>query len=290
MTPYQLKYFPWMFRTVTGLDPVTGEFSPVQTTWGVFCCSLTLVTTVCRFITEDVPTDIAFDKFNNIPILILTLANSLVFILKRKQIKLIIELLLKPCQESKETEGSQRVVEKYNKLVNRFGAVIVYNNFLIHSCLLIGFAPLWTALNMPTSTRIQDLPLSFGWIWFHTDSYVVYAVFYLISYTASVFVGGLYTVWYLPMVYAALKISTSLRILSFKMAHLNRWLDERRENCLQNYAGGDGEDDGLVREEMIAKMEQHRVREVTAQFVEGHVDIMRFGYVTVIFVEHYVLF
>lgn len=147
------------------------------------------------------------------PVLIFLILNIPIFILKRANISELIELLLEPFDEVSFGEESIKVAKHFFKWINIIGTIVIFNNFFLFACCIMVLGPLCTLPFYPADTTIQDLPLPMGMIPFHTDSYFVYAAFYITSSFSILAVCAFHSSWYLLLVFSSLRIKARLRML-----------------------------------------------------------------------------
>jgi len=81
--------------------------------------------------------------------------------------------------------------------------------------------PIYLFCMYPQNTRVNDLPLPFGVIPFHTDSYVVYVVFY-IGFVACAWCGlAFFGFWCLLGSCGGIYVKTSLQLLIMSLRELD---------------------------------------------------------------------
>lgn len=161
------------------------------------------------------------------PVLIFLILHILILIHKRSNISELIQLLIEPFDKVSFGEESYETVKDFFKWVNLIGTIVVFNNFFLFACFIMVLGPLFTLPFYPINTTIQDLPLPMGKIPFQTDSYFVYAAFYITSSFSILAVCAFHSSWFLLLVFSSLKIKARLRML----VHTIDTIDERAGKC-----------------------------------------------------------
>lgn len=148
------------------------------------------------------------------PVFIFLILSILILIRKRSNISELIQLLLEPFDEASFGEESVKIVKNFFKWVNMIGTIVIFNNFFLFGCCMVVLGPLFTLPFYPTDTTIQGLPLPMGRIPFQTESYLVYAAFYLNSSFAVLAVCAFHSSWFLLLIFSSLKIKARLKMLT----------------------------------------------------------------------------
>lgn len=147
------------------------------------------------------------------PVFIFLLLCIPILIRKRSNILELIQLLLEPFDDVSFGKESTEIAKNFFRWVNIIGTIVIFNNFFLFACCIVILGPLCTLPFYPTNTDIQGLPLPMGSIPFHTESYLIYAAFYLNSSFAVLAVCAFHSSWYLLFIFSSLKIKAKLRML-----------------------------------------------------------------------------
>lgn len=141
------------------------------------------------------------------------LVNIFTLIRKRSSMSELIQLLLEPIDEVSYGTENTKILKDFFRWINVIGTIFVFNVlFFVCFCMKI-LGPLCTLPFYPANTAIQDLPLPVGRIPFHTQSVLVYAVFYINSSIVVLAGSSFYSSWYLLFIFSTLKIKALLKTL-----------------------------------------------------------------------------
>lgn len=147
------------------------------------------------------------------PVFIFLILCIPILIRKRSNILELIQLLLEPFEDVSFGKESIEIVKNFFRWVNIIGTIVIFNNFFLFACCIVVLGPLCTLPFYPTNTDIQGFPLPMGSIPFRTESYLIYATFYVNSSFAVLAVCAFHSSWYLLFIFSSLKIKARLKML-----------------------------------------------------------------------------
>ncbi|KAG8337600.1 Gpror40p [Homalodisca vitripennis] len=214
-----IAHLPRLYRIVVGYDVKTRKFN----LWIV--CSmisniLALGTTLCRFSLHEVSKTDALEQVTFIVVLNILFLTSTAMIRSRNSIGELIESLMEPVQTSEESLLKIKETKNYKKWVNLVGVIFMINLYFFLCCLVLPFKPLLNLMFLSNKSRVEDYPLPYGWIPFHTESHVVYVIAFLIS-TISNVGTGIYLTLHMTLSFAALKLKMLLKMLANDMRNFD---------------------------------------------------------------------
>lgn len=202
------------------------------------------------------------------PVFIFLLLSIPILIRKKPYIPELIQLLHEPFDDVSFGEENVKIVKTFFRWINIIGTIVIFNNVFLFACCTVILGPLFSLPFYPTNTPIQSLPLPIGRIPFLTESYLVYAAFYVNSSFAFLTVCCFHSAWYLLLIFSLLKIKARLKML----VHTVDTLDEVaaiRGMVLTEIAQGSRR--RIDKEDMLVECTKDILGEVVAE----HTKLMR---------------
>lgn len=190
-------------------------------------CTLVIVCDFVGFYERGVQYATLRERAYEALVLIFLILHIPILIHKRSNISELIQLLIEPFKKVSFGEENYKTVKDFFKWINLIETIVIFNNFFLFACCIIVLGPLFTLPFYPINTIIQDLPLPMGKIPFQTDSYFVYAAFYITSSFSILAVCAFHSSWFLLLVLSSLKIKVRLRML----VHTINTMDELAGLC-----------------------------------------------------------
>ncbi|KAG8291683.1 hypothetical protein J6590_054416 [Homalodisca vitripennis] len=229
-----LKRLQTLFKALGGYDSKSRKFN-MFIVWFSLCCLICLSCTIYRFHKHDVPkTHVLEEMTNTVAFTLLTLSSFAMY-RSRDHLGRVLEDLFHPIDVCEENPLIIGAVKEYTKWVDRLGSFFMVNLYVIFGCLTMALYPLLKLTLLMEVAKVQDWPLPYGRIPFHTDSYAVYAAAYIVSATPCIG-SGMHLTWYMTMAFAALKAKLTMKLLAADIRRMDEIIDLRADHKLLEFS------------------------------------------------------
>ncbi|KAG8328140.1 hypothetical protein J6590_000797 [Homalodisca vitripennis] len=207
-----LTHLPRLYKIVVGYDVNTRKFN-LRIVCSLISNIVALGTIFYRFGLRRVPnTDVIEQVISTVALALLFLTTAAVS-QSRINIGELIENLLELVQTSEESVLKTKETQNFTKWINSVGVIFMVNLYFMLCCVVLTLKPLLSLIFLSNTSRVQDFPLPYGWIPFHTDSYVVYIIAFLIGMVSNIG-AGIHLTLHMTMNFAALKLKLRLKLMA----------------------------------------------------------------------------
>ncbi|KAG8302104.1 hypothetical protein J6590_037484 [Homalodisca vitripennis] len=207
-----LTHLPRLFKILVGYNVKSCKFN-LWTVCYLISQIIAFGTSVYRFSLHKVPKTNIMEQMTLTSSLFVVLSGFTFLFKSRNKLGKLIEYLLEPIVTSGESTLKLKEFKIYTKWINSMGVFFLINMYLMFCCVTLVLKPVLTLKFYSITSEIQELPLSFGWIPFQTESYVVYYIAFIISFISDFGLGAFLT-WQMTMSFSALKIKLTLKLLA----------------------------------------------------------------------------
>ncbi|KAG8319655.1 Or2ap [Homalodisca vitripennis] len=220
-----LAHLQRLFKFLVGYDVKTRKFN----LW-IGCYTMTNIiafgTTAYRFSLHKVPKKDVMEQMTMTTGLAVFILNSSVIIRSKNKLGKLIENLLEPIKTSEESTSKTKELRDYAKWVNLLGIFYMILFYVINCCVTVTLKPILTQKHISKTCDVQSIPLPFGWIPFHTESYIVYYIAFFMG-VMSIFGVGAFFTCQMTLSFSALKIKLSLKLLAKDVRNIDDIVESR---------------------------------------------------------------